>query len=381
MPHSKPSISTGAPVGSATAKAPALISKRKAAHLAAAQIPTLPGTSLVCASVNAIVRSASQAQRAATARGSTSRRKDLRRSAKSPPPQQLQFYFSFPSSSTDTATSPAVALGTGSRTEVDQIQHAAPPRPTRPDNDLRNRLDKRRSALTGAASALDTAPPRNALNPPPAAPASLQAPRLSELRRLALPTPGATAAAAPAPTPVPRAPRPSTAWPPPPAVAPGNPSARAATRANKKRRILQFAQLLLEVLPAHPTTRRHETSSGAASAARPPSPQAFIPTSPLFAPPPEPTATAPPADHSAPRCRVHPNRDSADPTAGGRVTRPPRTPGRHPRPRRRRRPSSATGPHLTTPWGGRPSLRYGHLAAGGAPSSTSPAGSPPCGYA
>ena len=111
MPHTKPSSSTSAPVGSATVKAPPLISKRKAANLAASQLPTLPGTPLLCASVNAIVRSATQAQRAAIARSSTTRRKDHRRSAKSPPPPPLQFFLSFPSSSTATAPSPADALG------------------------------------------------------------------------------------------------------------------------------------------------------------------------------------------------------------------------------------------------------------------------------
>jgi hypothetical protein len=295
MPHSKSSVSTGAPVGSATAKAP-----RKAASLAASRIPTLPGTPLICAAVEAIVCSASKARRTTVAR-SAPRSKDLRRSSKSPPPP-LQLYFLFPSSSTDTAASPT--LSTGASTSMEPTQHSAPPRPTISDNDLRTYLNQRRPVLTGAAPALDTAPPCRAKDPPPATPALPGAPRLSVLRRLALTTPSAVAAVVPALTPVPRTPKPPTVRPPPSTAAPGDPSTRASTRAKKRkqRRILKYAQLLFDVLPAHSTTRPHEAPSGAASAARPPSPPTLhgTPASPLHAPPVEPPPEASPTDHSAP---------------------------------------------------------------------------------
>jgi hypothetical protein len=125
MPNSKPSFSTSAPVGSATVKAPPLISKKKAAYLAASKKPTLLGTPILCASVNAIVRSATHAQQKAIARSGTTRRKDhrrrIRRSAKSPPPAPLNFYLSFPSSSTATEPSPVAALCSGACTEADGI--------------------------------------------------------------------------------------------------------------------------------------------------------------------------------------------------------------------------------------------------------------------
>ncbi len=122
MPPSKPSSSTRAPVGSATVKASPLISKRKAAYLAASKAPILPGTPILCASVNAIVRTMAHAQRTAIARSSKARRKDHRRSSKSPPPAPLNFYLSFPSPSTATDPSPSDALGLGDRTEAEEIQ-------------------------------------------------------------------------------------------------------------------------------------------------------------------------------------------------------------------------------------------------------------------
>jgi hypothetical protein len=281
---------------------------------------------------------------------------------------------SFPSSSTDTAASPTLALGTGARTAKEQTQHAAPPRPPRPDNDLRNHLDKHRPASTGAAPALDAAPPRRATDVPPSTPAMPQAPRLSVLRRLALPTPSAAAAAVPAPTPVPRAPKPPTARPPPPTVAPGNPSTRASTRPKKRKQrrimILKFAHLLYEVLPAHSTTRRHEASSSVASAARPPSPPAFIPASPLHAPPVEPTPAASPAGHSAPAAAA-PSFDAGC----TRLATPPTPAPAAASPAPRAHLAATLGladdddllppPDYTSP----------------PPGAGSPAGTPPCGYA
>ncbi len=166
MPPSKPSFSTSAPVGSATVNAPPLISKKKAAYLAASKAPTLLGTPILCASVNAIVRSATQAQRSVIARSGTTRRKDHRRSAKSPPPAPLNVYLSFPSPSMATDPSPSDALGLGASTEADGTQHAAAPRPPRAHNDLRNRLDKRRSSPAGTAPAPDRVPPSIAPEPP-----------------------------------------------------------------------------------------------------------------------------------------------------------------------------------------------------------------------
>jgi hypothetical protein len=90
MPSSKQRISTSAPVGSPTVKAPPLISKNKATFLAATKKPTLMGTPILCASVNAIVRSATYAQQKAVSRSSSSRRKEHRRSNKSPPPHYVQ---------------------------------------------------------------------------------------------------------------------------------------------------------------------------------------------------------------------------------------------------------------------------------------------------
>jgi hypothetical protein len=60
----------------------------------------------------------------------------------------------------------------------------------------------------------------------------------------------------------------------------------------KKRRALQFAQLLLETLPANPSMLRRGTPSGATPAVLLPSPPAFAPVSPDF-PPPAPTTVQP----------------------------------------------------------------------------------------
>jgi hypothetical protein len=165
------------------------------------------------------------------------------------------------------APSPGAALDTGAYVEVDQTKLLAPPRAPRPANDLRNRLDQRRAEAAGTAFALDATHPRGTSDLPPAAPAPPPAPRTSVLRRLALPPPGAEVAAAAATTLHPRAPRPSTARPLPPlrpvAAAPGEPRRRDSdVKRRRRRRSLHFAQLLLETLPAHPMSRRHETLPG-----------------------------------------------------------------------------------------------------------------------
>ena len=299
MPSSKQRISTCAPVGSPTVKAPCLISKNKAKFLAATKKPTLMGTPILCASVNAIVRSATYAQQKAVSRSSSSRRKEHRRSTKSPPPAPMNFYLCMPPSSTAAATSPAEPPGPGTSTEADETQRTAAPKALRSANDLRNRLDARRSVLAGTTPSLDKISPRIASDPPTATSAPPSAPRVSVLQRISLRPPSTPAPGAPAPTFVPRAPRLSTAPPPPrppapaPAAALGQPPMRPSnSNKRKKRRALQFAQLLLETLPANPSMLRRGTPSGATPAALLPPPPAFAPVSPDF-PPPAPTTDQP----------------------------------------------------------------------------------------
>ena len=306
MPSSKQRISTSAPVGSPTVKAPCLISKNKAKFLAATKKPTLMGTPILCASVNAIVRSATYAQQKAVSRSSSSRRKEHRRSTKSPPPAPMNFYLCMPPSSTAAATSPAEPPGPGTSTEAGETQRTAAPKALRLANDLRNRLDDlrnrldaRRSVLAGTTPSRDKISPRIASDPPTATSAPPSAPRVSVLQRISLRPPSTPAPGAPAPTFVPRAPRLSTAPPPPrppapaPAAALGQPPMRPSnSNKRKKRRALQFAQLLLETLPANPSMLRRGTPSGATPAALLPPPPAFAPVSPDF-PPPAPTTDQP----------------------------------------------------------------------------------------
>jgi hypothetical protein len=299
MPSSKQRISTSAPVGSPTVKAPCLISKNKANFLAATKKPTLMGTPILCASVNAIVRSATYAQQKAVSRSSSSRRKEHRRSTKSPPPAPMNFYLCLPPSSTAAEPSPAASPGPGTSTAADENRHTAAPKALRSANDLRNRLDERRSVLAGTTPSLDKISPRIASDPPIATSAPPPAPRVSVLQRISLRPPSTPAPGAPAPTFVPRAPRLSTTPPPPrppapaPAAAPGQPPMRPSnSNKRKKRRALQFAQLLLETLPANPSMLRRGTPSGATPAALLPPPPAFAPVSPDF-PPPAPTTVQP----------------------------------------------------------------------------------------
>jgi len=253
------------------------------------------GTPILCASVNAIVRSATHAQQKAVSRSSSSRRKEHRRSNKSPPPAPMNFYLCLPPSSTAAATSPAEPPDPGVSSEADAPQTTAALKPPRTANDLRNRLDARRSVPAGTTPAPDRVSSRTASVPPTSTSAPPSAPRVSALKRISLRPSSTSAPDAPAPTLVPRAPRPSITPPPPlpptpaPGAASGHPPRRLSnSNKRKQRRILHYAQLLLEKLPANPSMLRRGTPSGATPAAPLPPPPAFAPTSP-DCPPPAPT--------------------------------------------------------------------------------------------
>jgi len=228
------------------------------------------GTPILCASVNAIVRSATYAQQKAVSRSSSSRRKEHRRSNKSPPPAPMNFYLCLPPSSTAAATSPAEPPGPGTSSEADAPQTTAAPKPPRTANDLRNRLDARRSVPAGTTPAPDRVSSRTASVPPTSTSAPPSAP--------------------PRPSITPPPPLPPT---PAPGAASGHPPRRLSnSNKRKKRRILHYAQLLLEKLPANPSMLRRGTPSGATPAVPLPPPPAFAPASPDF-PPPAPTTVQP----------------------------------------------------------------------------------------
>jgi hypothetical protein len=393
---SPPKTSSGlcAQCGSATSRAAELFSKRKSARMASPQGVPLPGIKAICASLQVIVRCVNKTRRPIIGKG-PSRRKDLRRSSKSPPPRPLTLNVYFPSSPTTSPTEPTPppppSLGTGTITLADPIRIAEPPRKARAGNDLRHFLAQRRAASDEAAATSAPAPPHRARDPPPATPTPPGASRPSKLQRRAQDTPRAAEAIAPAPTLVPRAPVLPPARPSSTPAASDAPDTLRPTRSQKRKIYLpqvrlRPAQLRAAAGTPHHGTNRNTSQCGTRDAAASPSAASRAPgvSSPRL------TRQSPASDlprgPSAPgggppatRHRGGPPSHAAD--ADGRVTRRLCAPCRLPRDRRRRGLRRPAGSPLSAPLDGRTPFRHGHLAACWVSSPEPPAGPPLCGHA